>query len=62
MQGRVNATQLEFCLSVYGASFKSSLTELVKVQTGHGRHLTRDDDHDPCKSWYSPTLLRVLSI
>ena len=36
MQGRVNATQLEFCLSVYGDSFKSSLTELsVNVQTGH---------------------------
>ena len=42
MQGRVNVTQLEFCLSVYGASFKSSLTELVKVQTGHG-HLKRND-------------------
>ena len=45
MQGRVNATQLEFCLSVYGASFKSSLTELsVNVQKGHG-HL-KDNDCD----------------
>jgi hypothetical protein len=36
MQGRVNATQLEFCFSVYGDSFKGSLTELsVNVQTGH---------------------------
>ena len=52
MQGRVNATPLEFRLPVYRVSFKRSLTELsVNVQKGHSRHLTRDDD--PCKSWYS---------
>ena len=33
MQGRVDATQLEFCPSVYGSSFKLELS--VNVQTGH---------------------------
>ena len=55
MQGRVNATQLEFCLSVYGSSLKRSLTELpvnVRVQKGH---LKRSDcDKWPGKSEYSP--------
>ncbi len=62
-QRRVSAADSEICLQVYGSGYELSLTErndsIGRQQSMSGKVTvaiwTRDDDHDPCKSWYSPT-------